>query len=205
MKKCWLVILTVVCCAAVACTTAVAPPPEGSGQAEIVNPNATTAPPSIPNDTTMPPTQAPSSVSDLRKDAFVFIAPDGTEIMPTVEADRYADLLERADEVLSAPSCVFEGEDTVYVFPTFEVQVGTVGGVAYVTSIVLTAPSVSTAEGLSVTATKDEMLEIYGNDYVEQFGQYIYERTPTQLILVLDPETELVMGISYMGLFDDLR
>ena len=72
--------------------------------------------------------------------------------------------------------------------------------VAYVTGVIILDENVKTPEGLSIGMSLEEMVEIYGDDYAEDFGQYVYEDEDVRLIMIID-EGE-VLTISYIGKFE---
>lgn len=125
---------------------------------------------------------------------------DGVSIKPTEPAEDARSLLDLAKETGEAPSCAFEGLDKVYYFDGFEIQSGLVNNVELITGVILLDETVETAEGLKIGMSLDEMVAIYGDDYREDFGQYVYEDEDVQLIVIVFDDT--VISISYIGKFD---
>jgi hypothetical protein len=132
-------------------------------------------------------------------DAFAFVS-GGTTIRPTGETREIEAFLSEARETGEAPSCAFEGLDKVYRYDGFEIQTGMLNGVDYVTGVIILDENVKTPEGLSIGMSLEEMVEIYGDDYAEDFGQYVYEDEDVRLIMIID-EGE-VLTISYIGKFE---
>lgn len=120
-------------------------------------------------------------------------------VQPTAPADDARTLLDQALETGEAPSCVFEGLDKVYYFDGFEIQSGLVNNVELITGVILVDSTVETREGLRIGMSKDDMLSIYGDDYREDFGQYIYEDDDVELIVIVFNDE--VISISYIGKF----
>lgn len=141
-------------------------------------------------------TNAPAAVIP---DEYVFVW-DEAAIRPAEPAADVKAVLDRAKETGEAPSCAFEGMDKVFRYDGFEIQTGTWKGVEYVTGVILLSPDVATPEGLKIGMSLDDMLARYGDDYKEDFGQYIYEDEKVKLIMIVDADE--VLTISYIGKFD---
>ena len=123
---------------------------------------------------TEPPIESGSDEPPVAIDGYAF-SHNSVLVQPTAPADDSRTLLDQALETGEAPSCAFEGLDKVYYFDGFEIQSGLVNNVEMITGVILVDQTVETREGLRIGMSKDEMLRIYGDDYRESFGQYIYE------------------------------
>ncbi|HHT45572.1 MAG TPA: hypothetical protein GXZ89_08795 [Fastidiosipila sp.] len=147
---------------------------------------------------TEPPIESGSDEPPVAIDGYAF-SHNSVLVQPTAPADDSRTLLDQALETGEAPSCAFEGLDKVYYFDGFEIQSGLVNNVEMITGVILVDQTVETREGLRIGMSKDEMLRIYGDDYRESFGQYIYEDDDVELILIVFNDE--VISISYIGKF----
>lgn len=64
----------------------------------------------------------------------------------------------------ATPSCMFAGEDKIYVYDGFKLQTyqKTAGGADFVHSLILTDDTYTTPEGIGIGSTVDRVLEVYG-------------------------------------------
>lgn len=127
---------------------------------------------------------------------------DGILLRPEGKASEASAVLDLANETGEAPSCVFEGLDKVYRFDGFDVQTALIDEEEIITGVIILDDRVATPEGLEVGMNLDDLESRYGTDYVEDFGQYIYEDEAARFIVILSFEDEIV-SISYIGKFED--
>lgn len=130
---------------------------------------------------------------------YQFTAGDVT-IKPTEKYELINTKLETPVETGEAPSCAFEGLDTVYVFDGYEIQCGMIRGEEVITGVFITDEDTATPEGLKVGMSIDDMIKIYGSDFTEDFGAYTYQGENVELIVV--SEDNKVLTISYIGKFE---
>lgn len=95
----------------------------------------------------------------------------------------------------SAPSCAFEGDDTVYDYSSYQVTTYQSNGVELVTGVYLLDSSISTKEGVNIGSTMDEVKKAYGDDYQEEYGVFTYTKGKTNLAFVV--VDQVVTSISY--------
>ena len=107
-----------------------------------------------------------------------------TEIFPGDEAEVILAALGEPKAYDESPSCAFEGLDKVYTYSGFEIQTFTEGGKDYVYIISLTNDLVKTPEGISIGASKTEVIAKYGDKYtsVGENMQYEAENCTLQFI-----------------------
>lgn len=77
--------------------------------------------------------------------------------------------LGEATEVLEAPSCHFDGMDTLYVFDSATLYVYKDGDKNILYIIEITGPGASTVDGANIDMTEEEVVALYGEDY-EAYG-----------------------------------
>lgn len=92
-------------------------------------------------------------------------------------------------------SCAFNGKDTVYYFPSFEVSANDETGVFVIYSIYLKDDAVSTKEGAYVGMTSDEVKAIYGEPSENSEGGFSYVKEGMKLNFFL--KDGAVSAISY--------
>ena len=105
------------------------------------------------------------------------------------------DALGEYNETLSAPSCAFEGEDTVYKYDGVEIYSYDKNGEEYISGIFL-LDDTSTPEGLKIGSSKEDMIKLYGEDFTENIGSYTYKDGKTNFIVVISDDK--VVSISYI-------
>ncbi|WP_297378106.1 hypothetical protein [uncultured Helcococcus sp.] len=105
------------------------------------------------------------------------------------------DALGKYNETLSAPSCAFEGEDTVYKYDGLEIYSYDKNGEEYISGIFLLEDT-STPEGLKIGSSKEDMIKLYGEDFTENIGSYTYNDGKTNFIVVINDDK--VVSISYI-------
>ncbi|PKM69849.1 MAG: hypothetical protein CVU94_01920 [Firmicutes bacterium HGW-Firmicutes-19] len=100
----------------------------------------------------------------------------------------------------SAPSCAFDGDDTVYDFGSYQITTYVNKGKEIFTGVYLLDDSVSTQEGIKIGSSLSKMLETYGDDYQENYGAYTYSLGLTDLSFVVI--NDVITSISYLHKVD---
>ena len=126
---------------------------------------------------------------------------DGTVLMP---GDPYpVSLFEETAEPVKTPDCRTNLMSTVYSYDGFTVQTAEredllTGEVTepYITGIELRAPSSHALSGIRIGDSFERMTELYGEDCVEQYGGFVYERGQTVLSVYFNESGE-VYFVSY--------
>ncbi len=72
-----------------------------------------------------------------------------------------------ANETLYAPSCHFDGEDTIYYYDDFNIYSYTNGDDQVIYLIDLVSDKVSMSSGVKLGMTKDEAISILGEEYTD--------------------------------------
>jgi len=118
---------------------------------------------------------------------------DGTELIPGESFD--ASKLPEAQSVFTVPSCALEGTDNVYSYGTFEVTAYNEGSGEHIYSVYLLDANITTNEGLAVGDTKDKVVEIYGDNFTDNNGEYTYRKGDTLLVIIFQNDTVLSIDI----------
>lgn len=157
--------------------TTIEPTQQGGAQ-QLVNPNA-------------------DQIAAAQK--FSFTA-KGLTFTPEENADPVINHLGDAKTIYQAPSCAFEGEDTVYAYDGFEVNTANYKGQEVVVGIFLTDENVSTPAGIKLGSSLEDVLAAYGDPDSDEMGQLTWVDEQCNLtIVVLGDE---VTSISLIGNFD---
>ena len=99
-------------------------------------------------------------------------------------------------EQYSAPSCAFDGDDTVYDFGSYQITTYLTDGKEIFTGVYLLDDRFSTKEGIKIGSKLSEMLSTYGDEYEENYGAYTYSMGLTNLsFVVID---DVITSISYL-------
>ena len=82
------------------------------------------------------------------------------------------------------PSCAFSGTDNVYTYDAVEVIAYDEGQGEHLYSIYMLDPNTPTDEGLRLGDSAERMVEIYGENYTKNAGEYAYYRGDTILVIL---------------------
>ncbi len=117
---------------------------------------------------------------------------------PIAVGSEMAPILSAVGEPLSyfeAESCAFEGLDKTYTYVDFVVITYPDGETDRVSTVRLTADTVSTAEGVEIGNTLSDVVAAYGENYVQDVNSYTYTDGNTKLMFIL--ENDVVTSITY--------
>ena len=109
-------------------------------------------------------------------------------------------LLGTPKETLQAPSCIHEGNDTVYYYDGLEVTTSPSAAGDFILTIQITSEDITTEEGIRFGSSLDEVKAACGA-YDEKlsspdFGRYVFVRAGTSLTVLTDGDNT-VNGITY--------
>lgn len=122
-------------------------------------------------------------------DAGYFFVIDGVAVSPDADMDELAAELGESKSVFTAPSCAGEGITYLYSYGSYEIETYPAeDGKNRIAYIVLRDDTVTTAEGIDLSMTKQDVLLIYGESSVEGENKIIYEKNGTKLIFLFDGE-----------------
>lgn len=103
-----------------------------------------------------PPAQGSFTVADM---GFVY---NGSMVVPGSDMESALSVLGAASSVNTAPSCIGVGEDKIYTYSGFTVESFPATTGETVLNITLTGASASTAKGVTVGMTADDIAAAYG-------------------------------------------
>ena len=136
----------------------------------------------------------PTSVNENEKSKYYFEY-NGVDIEVDAAAEPITEALGEPIHYFEAQSCAFEGMDKVYTYSGFDLQTYTKNNNDYVFSISFLDDTVTTKEGIGLSATLDDVTKAYGNDYEISFNQYNYIEDNHKLSFII--EDGEVVSIEY--------
>lgn len=116
---------------------------------------------------------------------YVFKA-SGVEISVDADMAPIAEALGEPDSIFEEPSCAAEGIAKLYTYPGYEINTYPDGDNDLVGTIVLKDDTVATLEGIDLSMTKADVIDVYGDGYAELEGQIVYEKDGMKLHFILD-------------------
>lgn len=128
------------------------------------------------------------------KKGYVFVT-EGVSI--AIEEDAQSVLSQIADpqSVYESASCAFGDLDKVYTYDGFEINTYTMDGGEYISLIILRDESVTTAEGIGIGNTVEEVGDVYGTPDVEENTMITYAKDHMKLCFFIQDDE--VISIEY--------
>lgn len=150
-------------------------------------------------DDTKPPVSDTVGDSDTTPNAPVTTDPfslvyKDVRLTPGVHMDVESALGTPADK-MEAPSCLHDGNDTVYFYDDIEVVTSPSDQGEYIVSVTVIAGTVVTEEGITLGADISDALAACG-EAQEAFGRYLFTRGNTTLTMITDDDG-IILSISY--------
>ncbi len=107
--------------------------------------------------------ETPDQSSEEAADAYVFTY-NGVQIRMNAPADDIIAALGDGYTYFEAPSCAYEGMDKVYTYNSIVVRSYTMDGADYIAAVELKDDTVSTAEGIRIGSSEDDVRAAYGEE-----------------------------------------
>ena len=131
---------------------------------------------------------APVQTNNTSVDDFVFEY-KGIRISPDMNTNEFLADLGEPLHYYEVKSCAFEGMDKIYTYTSFEISTYPNGANDLVSSIYFKDDTVTTQEGAYLGMAKADVLALYGSNYTESAGAYIYSKGGMELHFIFDGET----------------
>lgn len=150
-------------------------------------------------DITLPPESSSDTPGTLQKDEYSFIY-NNTSVTPHARMSELLNGLGDPTAYEESNSCYYQGLDKDYTYPGFKLRTYPSEGVDYVLNICFTDDSVTTAEGIMLGSTRDQVLKAYGSAYSEENGNIVYTLGRTSLRIRFSDDC--VSAIEYWAVED---
>lgn len=126
---------------------------------------------------------------------YIFDA-KGVGVEIDAKMEDISDALGEPKSYFEAESCAFGELDKVYTYSGFRIDTYQIGGVDYISDVIFTDDTISTAEGLAIGDSADKAKELYGTPSAEDDSRLVFEKDNMKLVCLLDGST--VKTIEYM-------
>jgi len=149
-------------------------------------------------------TEVPGSFDMQEKSAngFLFIYNNST-ISMDMDAALVLEELGKAQSCFRADSCVINEVIRTYSYGSFELDTYEKDGKEYISCIFFKDDTISTAEGAYLFMPKEELFELYGENYTVEAGMLIYRKDDMKLKFILTDN--LVTAIQYSSLVTEVK
>lgn len=131
---------------------------------------------------------APVQTNNTSLDDYVFEY-KGVKIAPDMNTNEFLSALGDPLHYYEVKSCAFEGMDKIYTYTSFEISTYPNGANDLVSSIYFKDDTVTTQEGAYLGMAKSDVLALYGSNYTESAGAYVYSKGGMELHFIFDGET----------------
>ena len=100
------------------------------------------------------------------------------------------------NDSFESESCAFGDSDVTYIYDDLEIEAyGNSKKEKIVYSMRFTSENIKTTEGLGLYDTLEDMIRIYGKDYINEDNKYTYNHNNTSLIILID--NDIINSIEY--------
>lgn len=138
---------------------------------------------------------APVQTNNTSLDDYVFEY-KGVKISPDMNTNEFLSALGDPLHYYEVKSCAFEGMDKIYTYTSFEISTYPNGANDLVSSIYFKDDTVTTQEGAYLGMAKSDVLALYGSNYTESAGAYVYSKGGMELHFIFDGE--ILASIEYV-------
>jgi len=160
-------------------------------------PTYTAAPTAVNQDTntneTTPPEVDPTPETPAPQ-GFTFTT-QGVTIHMDQNMEEVLDQLGEPLGIFEAPSCAFDGIDRIFSFPGVQIHTYPLDDLDFVHTISIRDDSVTTANGIYLGSSWNDVLAAYGSEYDQDFGMFRFTIGQTTLSFFI--EDDMVTGILY--------
>lgn len=124
--------------------------------------------------------------------AFIY---DGVVIEMDADAEPIIEQLGEPDFYFEAPSCAFEGIDKIYTYGSFELDTYPTDEKDYVSTVIFKDDTIATSDGIGIGDPVEKMEEVYGTDWTDENGMYVYEKDGMKLCFIV--EDDHIVSVEY--------
>lgn len=142
--------------------------------------------------------EGPSSVQPSA-DAYAPVI-HGVEIKCNAQADAIIEALGDNYELFESPSCAFQGTDRVYTYDDVIIRTYPIDDVDYVSAVEFRNDTISTAEGIYIGCSQDDVTAAYGDPTNELAAGIEYTKGDVTLSFVVRDGS--VSAITYLAIVE---
>lgn len=124
--------------------------------------------------------QQQGGAQEEKVEGFAYVM-NGTEIIPNAKMEPIVAALGEADSFFESDSCAFQGKDKVYTYGSVVINTYPENEVDYVYTIELKDDTVSTAEGIYVGSSVEDVKAKYGEPKEDTGVALVYEKGTSTL------------------------
>ena len=96
------------------------------------------------------------------------------------------------------PSCAFEGNDNVYTYDNIEITANVSGKTETIYSVYFIDETAETSEGIKIGDTKKKLIEVYGDNYIDDISVITYVDETGKRQINFEIENDEITGIEYV-------
>lgn len=121
---------------------------------------------------------------------------DGVKVSPNMDTAAFLDSLGEPLHYNEVQSCAFEGISKIYTYTSFVITTYPYDGKDLVSNVELKDDTVVTEENVYLSMGKDKVLEVYGANYVEKDGVFIYTKGNSKLQFIF--QNDALVSVEYV-------
>jgi len=110
-------------------------------------------------------------------------------ILMNMDIKNVVDAIGEPNQIFTAPSCAFDGEDRIFLFPGMQLHTWPDGGVDRVHTINIRDDSRRTAGGILLGDSYADLIAAYGDGYTREFDMITFTRGRTTMSFFMDGDT----------------
>lgn len=122
---------------------------------------------------------------------------NGAKVAMDMDAVPVIEALGEPKEYYEVPSCAFDGLDKIYNYGSFIVETYEQNGKDYISTVCFYDDLVETPEGITLYATRERVLEVYGVCQEEEANLLVYRKDGMVLRFLLKDDE--VVSIEYIS------
>lgn len=119
----------------------------------------------------------------------------GVKMSVDMDMSEIEDKLGEPVSYYEEPSCAAQGTARLFTYSGFEIDTYPDGDKDLVACIILKDDTVSTAEGIDLSMTKEDVIAKYGDNYEESENRIVYEKDEMKLCFIFDGDN--IASIEY--------
>ncbi len=133
--------------------------------------------------------------ADTNGEIYTITLDNGTVISVGSYSEEAVSSLGTPIDIMEAPSCIHEGTDKVYTFDGFSITTSPdAEGGQYIAEFTLLSDLAALENGLTIGSPAEELSDMFGETYEEQFGVRTYTLDTVTVSVLVDGDT--VSGIT---------